>query len=283
MRVEGDVVLCSSSGWAHGVQTDGRKVVYCYTPARWLYQPHRYFGDGGQIARMGLATVARPLRRWDRRAAATADRYLTSSSAVQRHIGEVYGIEAEVLPPPHTIDVAGEQRPIEGVDTGFLLCVARLLPYKNVDVAIEAMRARTDDRLVVIGNGPEYGRLTALAPANVSFVRNVDDAVLRWAYANCRALLAASYEDFGLTPLEAAAFGRPTVALRAGGYLDTIIDDVTGVLFDEVTPAALSQAIDELDNAGLRALDLLAQAAAFDEQSFGTRLRAIVDEELAQC
>src|SRR5262245_14220568 len=102
LHIDADVVLCSTSGWAHGAQTEGRKVVYCYAPARWLYQPNRYLGngDGSWIARAALATLGPPLRQWDRRAASTADRYVTTSSAVRDQIRAAYGIDAEIVPPP---------------------------------------------------------------------------------------------------------------------------------------------------------------------------------------
>ncbi len=106
------------------------------------------------------------------------------------------------------------------------------MPYKNVDVAIEAVRGRPE-RLVVVGHGPLSNQLQAGAPANVRMLSDLSDAALRWTYAHARILLAPSLEDFGLTPLEAATFGVPTLALRGGGYLDTIDEHVNGAFFAE--------------------------------------------------
>ena len=125
----------------------------------------------------------------------------------------------------------GEER-VGPFDPGFHLVVSRLLPYKNVDKAVDAFRALPDERLLVIGRGPEEERLRAGLPANVAIVSDVSDAQLRWAYRHAVALVAPSIEDFGLTPLEAGAFAKPTLALRGGGYLDTVAEGVNGLFFD---------------------------------------------------
>jgi glycosyltransferase involved in cell wall biosynthesis len=274
-EVEADVVLCSSSGWAHGIRTTAPKVVYCHAPARWLYQTDAYVG--GHRARRVVATALKaPLLRWDRRAAATATRYLANSSVVRDRIRAAYGIEADVLFPPPGLAPEGDATPLAGVEPGYLLVVSRLLPYKNVDVALAALR--DGQRMVVVGSGPEEAALKARAPDGVTFVSRAGDATLRWLYANAAALLAPSYEDFGLTPLEAAGAGTPTVALRAGGYLDTVREGETGVFFAEVTPAAIAGAVTvalarDWDDVALRE-----HARAFGAERFAEGLHAAVAE-----
>jgi glycosyltransferase involved in cell wall biosynthesis len=280
--VDADVVICSSSGWAHGVATSGRKIVYCYTPARWLYQTRRYAGSGlgfQTLIRLAVASVLRqPLRSWDRGAAKTAHRYVAISQVVRRRIRRAYGIDAEVLPPPVSIVADGPRSPIVDLEPGFLLCVSRLLPYKNVDKVLAAAKLMTNERLVVVGTGPELSRLRRLTPRNATLVGRVDDDQMRWLYHNCKGVVAASHEDFGLVPLEAAAFGKPTAALRWGGYLDTIVEGRTGTFFDDLTPRAISESVRRLD--GLRDPMLLQQhARKWDVESFGRRVRRIVDEE----
>src|SRR5581483_8065192 len=132
-RVDADVVVCSSSGWAHGVRTEGRKLVYCHAPARWLYQRDRYLRTAAAPVRVAAAALRAPLLRWDRRAAASADLYVTQSRAVRDAIRSAYGIDAVIVPAPHDADPLAPRTPVAGVEPGFLLCVARLLPYKNVD------------------------------------------------------------------------------------------------------------------------------------------------------
>jgi glycosyltransferase involved in cell wall biosynthesis len=275
--VDADVVVCSSSGWAHGIHATGRKIVYCHTPARWLYDGQRYLG-GRRGAGWAALSVMRPyLRRWDRRAAESAARYLANSTVVRERIRLVYGIDAEVLPPPPTLR-PGDPRESLGLEPGFFLCVSRLLPYKNVDAVLRACEDRAH-RVVVVGTGPEERRLRALAPAGALLLGAVTDAQLRWLYANCTAVLAASYEDYGLTPLEAAAFGKPAVALRAGGFLDTVAEDVTGVFFDLPAPEAIGRALRCCAERPWDESALRAHAESFSEARFCRRLREIVQRE----
>ena len=273
--VDADVVLCSSSGWAHGVQTTGRKVVYCYTPARWLYDTERYT-EGWPLARAVVGRMRRNLVDWDGRAAASAHRYLTSSVAVQRRIRRVYGIEADVLSPPVTIDVAGPRQSVSGVDAGFYLCVSRLLPYKNVSAVVDAFTRLPGLQLVVAGSGPEEDALRRKAGANVRFAGTVTDDELRWLYSNCASVVAAGHEDFGLTPVEGAAFGRPSAVLAWGGFLDTVIEVETGVFFADLDPSSIAQAVTRLAAESWSADHLRLHAERFQEASFIARLREIV-------
>lgn len=282
LRVEADVVVCSSSGWAHGARVDGRKVVYCHTPARWLYQGDRYLGERGSgAARSALRVLARPLRAWDRAAARSADRYLANSSVVRDRIRDAYGIEAEVVPPPPALGPDGPRRAVAGLDAGFVLCVSRLLPYKNVGAVVEAFAGLPGERLVIAGRGPDEAALRRSAPANVTVLGSVDDDELRWLYGSCRAVVAASFEDFGLTPLEGAGFGKPAAVLRYGGFLDTVVDGRTGVFFEAPEPAAIRAAVARLASDTAGAAEIHAHAGRFGEARFAARLREIVAEEAA--
>jgi len=278
-RVDADVVLCSSSGWAHGITTDAPKIVYCYSPARWLYDGDRYLGDSTSATRPILAAMRPWLERWDRRAASTARRYLTLSRVVRERIWATYGLDAEVIPPPHTIRPDALRTPVEGVLPGYVLCVARLLPYKNVGPIAEAFRQLPHLRLVVVGDGPERRRLEAVAPPNASFVGVRSDAELRWLYDASIGVVAAAHEDYGLTPIEGAAFGKPAAVLRWGGYLDTVVEGTTGLFFDEPTPLAIGSAIGRLETEAWDEKVLLAHADRFSEARFIARLREIVAEE----
>jgi glycosyltransferase involved in cell wall biosynthesis len=221
------------------------------------------------------------LRAWDQRAAASAVRYLANSTATRDAIRSAYGIEAEILPPPPALLPDGEEIPVPGVEPGALLCVARLLPYKNVGPIVQAVEQLPEQRLVVAGEGPDRSRLTQLSATSgrVRFVGRVADAQLRWLYRNCSALIAASYEDYGLSPLEAAGFGRPTLALRAGGYLDTIDEGKTGEFFGAPTLDSIRTAIESFDPRRYGAEALQDHAATFSRQHFEDRLHQVVDEE----
>jgi glycosyltransferase involved in cell wall biosynthesis len=276
-RVEADVVICSSSGWAHGVRAEGRTIVYCYSPAKWLYRRDDYLGARPRRAvRLGLRALDPLLRRFDREAAARADRYLVISTYIARQVREVYGIEADVVFPPGGLDVAGPSQPVAGIDPGYLLTVSRLLPYKNVSQIVDAFRTMPDRRLVVVGEGPERPRIAADAPANVRLVTRVNDAQLRWLYANAAGLVAASREDYGLTPVEAAAFGKPSAALGWGGFLDTVSPGRTGVFFDSPEPASIAAAIEQLAARRWDADTIRLHASEFSDARFIERIQAVV-------
>jgi glycosyltransferase involved in cell wall biosynthesis len=285
LRVDAEVLVASSSGWAHGIRTTGRKLVYCHAPARWLYQTEAYLGGPPTATARGRALLLlKPrLRRWDQRAAATADRYLVNSTVVRGHVRDAYGIHADVLAPPFGVDPAGQHAPVAALadweDSTYHLVVSRLLPYKNVDAVIDAFRG-LDGRLVIVGHGPLEQELRATLPSNARLVSGLDDAQLRWVYAHASALVAPSIEDFGLTPLEAAAFGRPTVALRAGGYLDTIAEGVSGAFFESATPERIRDAVVTGRRRPWDPHAIRTHAQGFSEERFRERLGAEVSAVL---
>jgi glycosyltransferase involved in cell wall biosynthesis len=277
-RIDADVVIASSSGWAHGFPTSGRKVVYCHTPARWLYERDAYLGGRSRATVRAALTVMEPwLMRWDKRAASTADTYLANSTVVRERIGRVYGRAADIVHPPHGIapaQLSGSSARLP--EPGYFLVVSRLLPYKNVDQVIEAFRDLPAERLLIVGSGPESADLRRRATPSITFLEGLGDHEMAAAYRGCRGLVAASYEDFGLAPLEAAAFGRPTAALRAGGYLDTVVEGVTGVFFETPDVPAIRKAVTELGGQEWDEGALTDRAAEFDEEHFVARMRAAV-------
>ena len=271
-HMDADVTFASSAGWAHAVNTTGRKIVYCHNPARWLYQPDDYFQGFPPAVRPLVRLWDGPLRKWDYRAARSADHYLVNSTSVHRRVLNAYGIDAEILHPPVTIDATGEQEPPAALEPGYLLTVSRPRGYKNTELLVEAISRVPDARLVVVG-GPTSE--TTGESSRIIRLRGLSDSQLRWLYAHARALLAASFEDFGLTPIEANAFGTPAIALRAGGYLDSVVEGVNGLFFDENTPSAIAQAVDQLDTAGLEPDRIRAHADRFSLARFVARLRAL--------
>ena len=286
MKVDADVVLVSSSGWAHGFRHTGRSLVYCYSPARWLYQTDTYLGGPPTRSASGLALLGlRPaLRRWDARAARRSDRYLAISRVVRDRIHATYGIDADVLSAPHSMAADAPRAPVPeledwAVSGGYHLVVSRLLPYKNIDVVVDAVRD-TGHRLVVVGAGPGRDALLAALPANVRLLSGLTDAQLRWVYANSRLLVAPSIEDYGLSPLEAAVFGRPSLTLRAGGYLDTVREGVTGMHVDAPDPELFRAGLAAADAHGWDPAVLRSHADRFSEAGFAARLHAEVDDLL---
>jgi glycosyltransferase involved in cell wall biosynthesis len=279
--IDADVVLTSTSGWSHGFRTNGRKLIYCYSPARWLYLSDKYLGaESGLIKRSALALTRPYLKAWDRRQALAADKYYAISTLIQGRIADTYGIDAEVMFAPVAMSQTFTTEPIADMDGSgedFYLVVSRLLPYKNVDVIVRAF-AGTDRRLVVVGKGPDAERLREMKTPNVLMLSDLTDGQMAWLYKNCRALIAASYEDYGLTPIEAGVWGRPSVALRFGGFLDTIDEGVTGMYFDEPEPRAIADALDRFEAAAFDADKIRRHVEQFTEDVFTEKLHNAVDE-----
>jgi glycosyltransferase involved in cell wall biosynthesis len=284
--IDADIVLASSSGWAHGVRSTGDKVVYCYSPARWLHQQRRYLGDHPTLGAALVLKVLGPwLRRWDLRAAQTASAYVTISSVVQDRVHAGYGLTSTVLPAPRPSTDAVESEPMPGVENwlggaDFELCVSRLLPYKNVDQIVEAYTEEPGRRLIVVGRGPQKKDLVEAAGSNTLFLENISDGELAWLYRRARALIAISYEDFGLTPLEAASFGKPCIVLRWGGYVETMVENLTAVFIEMPEAEHVRRGLEQLDAREWDADRIVEHAARYHEDVFVENLRELVKSQL---
>jgi len=269
-----DLVVSSTTAWAKGVITRPDAVHVCYinTVSRFVFDYERYVGG------FGLATFARPLVSrlvaWDKLAAQRPTHYIANSRNVAARVAQYYGRDASVLACPVEVD-----RYTVGAGRGdYFVVVSRLLPYKRVDRAILAC-AQAGVPLHVIGTGPAEAALRELAVGtDTTFHGYIDDARVNELVGNARAAILPAEEDFGLVPLEAAAAGRPTIAYAAGGALETIVDGVTGTLFDEPTVESLAHAIVEFDPARFDARTLRAHAQTFAPPRFIARLRQIVEE-----
>jgi glycosyltransferase involved in cell wall biosynthesis len=232
-----ELVISSSAGWAHGVRTapGATHVVYCHSPARWLYDTDRYLGSPAR--RAALAPLLAGLRRWDQRAAKRADAYIVNAENTRERVRDVYGIDARVVHPP--VDTKRFQATPRG---NRLLVVSRLLPYKRIDLAIEAAEA-TGIGLDIVGSGPQQETLRRMAGNTVTFHGKVNDERLRELIQACWALCMPGAEDFGIVPLEANAAGKPVIAYAERGACETVVDGTTGVLFREQTVSSLVEAI----------------------------------------
>jgi glycosyltransferase involved in cell wall biosynthesis len=282
-----DLVVSSSSGWAHGVRAPGAlHLCYCHNPARWLYQTDSYLSDGGPIASWaepGVRLLLNRLRRWDQEAARRPDRYVANSRVVARRVQTLYGRESTVIHPPVDVDRFAGATFDAGAEP-YDLVVSRLLPYKRVDLAIRACAARRH-RLVVVGTGPAEASLRALADAvgaRVDFRASVRDHELVALLGGCTALIQAGEEDFGIVPLEANAAGRPTVAFARGGARETVLDDVTGVLFHEPTEDSLVDALERVEAKTWDAVALRGHARTFGVDRFHARVRAAIDTAMRE-
>ena len=283
--IDADVVIASSTGWAHGVTTTGRKLVYCHTPARWLHEQSDFLGENPSLhKRMALRALTPALRRWDQKHAASAHRYLAISTVIQERIRRVYGINADVLRPPTSSAWEAAAQPVPALDdwlsgSDYYLTVSRLMPYKHVDQVINAFRTGRR-KLVVVGAGPEERFLKSVASENVVMLSDLPDAQLHALYLGCKGLIGASHEDFGLTPLEAAQHGKACVLLRRGGYLETMVEGVTCEFFDRPQAPEIAGALDRFEQRIWDSGKIKAHAESFGAARFATELRAAVENLL---
>lgn len=266
-----DLIFSSSSGYAKGVRRrrNAIHVCYCHTPMRWVWRYEDYVareGFGG-VARLALPFLLWGLRKWDLRAAQQPNYYIANSRLVAQRIKKIYGREAFVIPPP--IDVNRFHMSDEIDD--YYLVLSRLMPYKRIDLAIEACK-RINRRLIIIGDGPDRERLEKLGDDRIEFLGRQPDAVVNYYLARCRALMFPGEEDFGMAPLEANAAGRPVIAYRGGGAVETVEEGVTGVFFDEPDSRSMATAIEKFEGLQWDQYTLRRHAEKFDRTVFAFRV-----------
>lgn len=263
-----DLVVSSESGPAKGVITASttRHICYCHTPMRYLwdlYPAYRNDYTRSRLKRAAMAPLSNYLRLWDFASAARVDSFIANSANVQQRIWKTYRRESEVIYPP--VDVESfYSKPAED----YFLIVSELVPYKQVDYAVRAFTS-SGRRLRIAGDGPEYRRLARLAGPSVEFCGRVSDSELRELYARCRAFVMPGEEDFGITPVEALASGKPVLALGRGGALETV-PPFAGILYSEANEPSLLDAIARLERfePSVRVGDLRGWTERFSERNF---------------
>jgi glycosyltransferase involved in cell wall biosynthesis len=275
-----DTIVSSTTSWAKGVIVPPGSVHVCYTNtvSRFAFAYDDYVGGFGRSSGNRLLPwLARPVVRrlvaWDKRAAQRPTAYVANSRNVADRIERFYGRQADVLHCPVELD----RFTIGNGGGDYFLIASRLLPYKHIDLAIRAAQM-AGVRLMIAGTGPAEGQLRALARGTTTTMLGyVDDAVLNALMGDARAAVLPAEEDFGLLPLEAAAAGRPTIALRRGGALETIVEGRTGAFFDEPAAESLAAALQAFDGSRFDRQALRAHAETFAPATFSHRLRAIVE------
>lgn len=275
-----DLVVSSESGPAKGVilPSDTRHICYCHTPMRYLwdlYPAYRNEYVTSRLKRALMVPLTNYLRVWDYSTAARVDRFLANSDNVRTRIWKTYRREAEVIHPPVAVDTFYWKPPED-----YFLIVSALVNYKRIDLAVRAF-ARTGRRLVIAGAGPEYRKLKALATPNIEFAGYVPDDTLRELYARCRALILPGEEDFGLTPVEALASGKPVVALGRGGVLESVPLEhpCAGVFFNSQAEESLAAALDAFEciEPHIQPHELQRLARRFSEHEFLQKMAVALD------
>lgn len=275
-----DLVISDTSSFAKGVITTSHTlhICYCHTPTRYLWSDtHQYINElkYNKYFKKVISLVLNYVRMWDRLAADRVDEYIANSRFVAGRIKKYYKRESAVIYPP----VETEQFNIAGQVGDYFLIGGRLAPYKRVDLAIEAVK-KTGKKLKVFGDGIDLARLKQIAGGdkNIEFLGRVDDAAKAELYSRCLAFIHPQEEDFGITAVEAQASGRPVIAYRRGGAVETIVEGVTGLFFNEQTAGSLSEAINNFDKAKFNPEIIKRHAEQFSVEKFKNKIAKYIEE-----
>jgi glycosyltransferase involved in cell wall biosynthesis len=269
-----DLVISSSSAWAHGVipDEDAVHVCYCHNPFRYAWNARQEtLAARGPLGRAALGAVFQRWRQWDWIAAQRVDAYVANSQTTKRRVARYFGREATVLHPPVDIERFSPGEPGDAY-----VVLSELMAHKRIEVAVRAFNQMRLP-LLVVGNGPDARRLHRLAGPTVSFAGRVSDAEAARMLARARALVVTATEEFGIAAVEAQAAGRPVIALHEGGVRETVIDGETGVFFDTPEPEALAKAVLGFDALAVDPGACVASARRFDTAQFRRGLRSVVE------
>lgn len=265
---EFDLVISTSHAVVKNakVRPNALHICYCFTPMRYVWDMYdQYFGKGqaGLPIRMAMKVIVPLLRWWDVKTSSHVTHFIAISEEVRGRIKRHYHREADMIYPP----VDTEQFQLSTVSEDFYLIVSALVPYKRVDLAVEAFNT-SGKRLIIAGTGPETAKLKGMAKSNIEFLGWQTDEQLAQLYAKCTALIFPGVEDFGIVPLEAQASGKPVIAFGKGGALETIIAGRTGVFFTEQTPSSLQSAVERTALIKFNPAEIRQHALRFSRSNF---------------
>ena len=273
-----DLVVSSSSAWAHAVLCDERSVhvSYCHNPFRyaWNDRDRTLTRRRDPVSRAFLRGLFRRWRQWDWIAAQRTDRYVANSRTTQARISAYFGRESAIVHPP--VEVA---RFSPGPVGPHYAIVSELMPHKEIDVAIEAFNELRLP-LIVIGDGPDFRRLRKLAGPSIEFTGRLPDAAVAAVLTGCRALIMTAVEEFGIVSVEAQASGRPVIARRGGGALETVVEGVTGCFWSG-GGQELAETVLAFDDGAVETQACTGNAARFSTDVFRRRLLAEVEAAYA--
>lgn len=276
-----DLVLSSSSAFGKGVivRPETLHICYCHTPMRWCWNYREYVEREqlGGMARRLLPFLITWLRVWDQTSAMRVDHFIANSPIVVDRIQKYYRRESVFIPPP----VEAERFLFDPatVPENYFLVLSRFAPYKRIDLAIQACN-KLQLPLVVIGGGRDEQRLKAMAGPTIRFMGRLSDSEVLQYVAHCRAFLFPGEEDFGITPLEAQASGRPVIAYGAGGALASVIDGITGTFFREQTVESLAAVLAAFDERQYSPQAIRDHALEFDKPHFQRRILQFIETKM---
>lgn len=272
-----DLIISSDAATIKGVRCDPGAVhiCYCHTPMRYVWNGYgTYYRAAGRITRNSLSAIRSRLCRWDYEAAQRVTHFVANSKNVQSRIRDCYGRESIVIYPPVDTDrfvIGLTQEP----EPRFYLIVSQLVPYKRVDLVIDAFN-RCGRRLIVIGDGPDRRKLERAARPNIRFLGSQSQAVVVSAMQECKAFVFAGEEDFGIVMAEAQASGKPVIAFGRGGAVEIVTSGVTGILFEEQSADALVQAIERFEGVTFSPAEIRRSALRFERKRFVSEFAEVV-------
>jgi len=273
-----DMVISDSAAFTKGVITrpETIHICYCHTPIRYAWDDsHKYVREFNMPfwAKIFVPIFMNYLRLWDREAAYRVDKFICNSNFVAKRVKKYYKRDATIIYPP--VDT---KKFFPGTKSeSYFLMVGRLLVYKRFDIAIEAFN-RLELPLKIIGTGPESGKLKKMANWNIEFLGNVDSETLKKHYQECQALIFPQEEDFGIVALEAMACGRPVIAYRGGGALESVKENETGLFFDEQTAGSLVDAVKKFDSGKFKSRKIKNHAMKFDKNIFKKKIKEFAEK-----
>lgn len=269
-----DIIISSSHAVAKGVKTNRRQlhISYCYSPMRYAWDNADEYLTGfkGSVAKL----FVKYLRRWDLKSSKNPDYIVVISEHIRNKIKRIYNRDADVIYPP----VDTDKFPLETNKSDYYLAASRLVPYKKIDLIVDAFAKMPDKKLVVIGSGPEKEKILSKATPNVDVIGYQDFESLKTYMQKAKAFIFAAEEDFGIVVVEAMACGTPVIAFGIGGAAETVVDGKTGILFPEQTDKSIIEAVNKFENISstLNYNEISLHAKKFNRDTFERNIKEYV-------
>ncbi|HRN27944.1 MAG TPA: glycosyltransferase, partial [Ignavibacteriaceae bacterium] len=273
-----DIIISSSHAVAKGVKTNKKQlhISYCYSPMRYAWDNADEYLKGfkGSVAKLFI----KYLRRWDLKSSKNPDYIVAISEHIRKKIKRIYNRDADVIYPP----VDTDKFQLETNKSEYYLAASRLVPYKKIDLIIDAFAKMLDKKLVVIGSGPEKEKIIAKATPNIDVIGYQDFESLKSYMQKAKAFVFAAEEDFGIVVVEAMACGTPVIAFGIGGAAETVVDGVTGILFPEQTVDSIVEAVKRFDviSHSMNYKEIRLHSERFSRQTFERNIKDYVNEKL---
>ena len=274
-----ELILSTSHAVAKGVLTHPGQLhlCYCLTPMRYAWDlAQQYLQNLGPMQKLLAMLTLHRLRNWDIGSLDRVDHFAAISQYIAQRIKRIYGRDAEVIYPPVEVDSI----PFQETKEEFYLTASRLVPYKKIDLIVEAFSQTPERKLVVIGDGPEMAKIKKKAGKNIEILGHQSDSLVRDYMKKAKAFIFAAEEDFGIVVVEAQAAGTPVIAFGQGAALETVIDEKTGLFFDAQTIPSLLKALSKFERMEFDPKNLRENAQKFNKERFQRELKHFVAQKL---